>query len=89
MSAKILVADASPTIHKIVAMAFANEGIKVEGISKGEHVLEYMVDFQPDIVLADIHLPGINGYELSHQIKDMDRFASVRVILLTDRKSVV
>ncbi len=83
MSAKILVADASPTIHKIVAMAFANEGIKVEGISKGEHVLEYMVDFQPDIVLADIHLPGINGYELSHQIKDMDRFASVRVILLT------
>lgn len=83
MSAKILVADESPTIHKIVAMAFANEGIKVEGISKGEHVLEYMVDFRPDIVLADIHLPGINGYELSHQIKGMDRFASVRVILLT------
>jgi DNA-binding response OmpR family regulator len=83
MSAKILVADESPTIHKIVAMAFANEGIKVEGISKGEHVLEYMVDFQPDIVLADIHLPGVNGYELSRQIKGMDRFASVRVILLT------
>ena len=83
MSAKILVADESPTIHKIVAMAFQHEGIKVEGISKGEHVLEYMVDFQPDLVLADIHLPGINGYELSHQIKGMDRFASVRVILLT------
>ena len=83
MSAKILVADESPTIHKIVAMAFQHEGIKVEGISKGEHVLEYMVDFQPDIILADIHLPGINGYELSRQIKGMDRFASVRVILLT------
>lgn len=83
MSTKILVADESPTIHKIVAMAFQHEGIKVEGISKGENVLEYMVDFQPDIVLADIHLPGINGYELSHQIKGMDRFASVRVILLT------
>ncbi len=83
MSAKILVADESPTIHKIVAMAFQHEGIKVEGISKGEHVLEYMVDFQPDLVLADIHLPGINGYELSHQIKGMDRFAAVRVILLT------
>ncbi|MCZ6512319.1 MAG: response regulator [Nitrospinae bacterium] len=83
MKAKILVADESPTIHKIVAMAFENEGIKVEGISKGEHVLEYMVDFQPDIVLADIHLPGVSGYELSRQIKGMDRFASVRVILLT------
>jgi DNA-binding response OmpR family regulator len=83
MNAKILVADESPTIHKIVAMAFENEGMIVEGISKGEHVLEYMVGFKPDIVLADIHLPGLDGYQLSRQIKEMDRFSSVRVVLLT------
>ncbi|MDH5761404.1 MAG: response regulator [Nitrospinota bacterium] len=83
MNAKILVADESPTIHKIVAMAFENEGMIVEGISKGEHVLEYMVGFKPDIVLADIHLPGIDGYQLSRQIKEMERFSSVRVVLLT------
>ena len=46
-------------------MAFENEGMIVEGISKGEHVLEYMVGFKPDIVLADIHLPGLDGYQLS------------------------
>jgi CheY-like chemotaxis protein len=83
MSAKILVADESPTIHKIVAMAFEDEGITVEGISRGEHALEYMVEFQPDIVLADIHLPGTDGYELCRQIKDSSSFESVRVILLT------
>lgn len=83
MSAKILVADQSPTIHKIVAMAFEKEGMKVEGISKGEHVLEFMEEFRPDIVLADIHLPGIDGYELSQKIKNSDRFSAVRVILLT------
>ncbi len=83
MSAKILVADESPTIHKIVAMAFENEGMTVEGISRGEHVLEYMVDFQPDIVLADIHLPGLNGYQLSREIKDSEKFSSTRVVLLT------
>ena len=83
MSAKILVADESPTIHKIVAMAFEDEGITAEGINRGEHVLEYMVEFQPDIVLADIHLPGIDGYELCRQIKNSPSFGSVRVILLT------
>jgi CheY-like chemotaxis protein len=83
MSAKILVADESPTIHKIVAMAFEDEGITVEGISRGERVMEYMVEYQPDIVLADIHLPGIDGYELCRQIKNFSSFGGVRVILLT------
>jgi CheY-like chemotaxis protein len=83
MSAKILVADESPTIHKIVAMAFEGESITVEGISRGEHALEYMVEYQPNIVLADIHLPGIDGYELCRQIKNSPLFGSIRVILLT------
>ena len=83
MSAKILVADESPTIHKIVAMAFEEEGITVEGISRGEHVMEYMVEYQPNIVLADIHLPGIDGYELCRQIKNFSAFEGVQVILLT------
>ena len=83
MSAKILVADESPTIHKIVAMAFEDEGITVEGISRGEHVMEYMVEYKPDIVLADIHLPGIDGYELCRQIKNFSSFGDIRVILLT------
>lgn len=83
MNAKILVADESPTIHKIVAMAFEDEGITVEGISRGEHVLDYMWEFQPDIVLTDIHLPGVDGYELCRQIKNSPSFGAVRVILLT------
>lgn len=83
MNSKILVADESPTIHKIVAMAFEDEGFTVEGISRGEHVMEYMVEYQPHIVLADIHLPGIDGYELCRQIKEFPSFKGVRVILLT------
>lgn len=83
MSAKILVVDESPTIHKIVAMAFADEGITVEGIRRGDQALEYMTDYKPDIVLADIHLPGLDGYELCRQIKNSPKFGSVRVLLLT------
>ena len=83
MNAKLLVADESPTIHKIVAMAFEKDGLTVEGISRGEHVLEYMVEFKPDVVLADIHLPGLDGYQISGEIKKSEKFSSTRVILLT------
>lgn len=83
MSQKILVVDESPTIHKIVAMAFEGENIMVEGISRGEHALEFMVEYQPKIVLADIHLPGMDGYELCRQIKNSPLFGTTRVILLT------
>ena len=52
MIKKILVADNSVTIQKIVAMAFEQEGAVVEGISKGKDALDKMKTFEPDIVLA-------------------------------------
>ena len=55
MIKKILVADNSITIQKIVAMAFEHEDAVVEGISKGKDALDKMKTFKPDIVLADIN----------------------------------
>ncbi|PIQ96588.1 MAG: hypothetical protein COV67_08700 [Nitrospinae bacterium CG11_big_fil_rev_8_21_14_0_20_56_8] len=81
-SAKILVADDSITIQKIVAMAFENEEETVEGIGDGQKAFEKMSTFKPDVVLADVEMPGLNGYELSRKIKESAEFASTRVLLL-------
>ena len=54
MTAKILVADDSITIQKIVAMAFENEDAIVEGIGNGEEALDRLKTFKADVVLADI-----------------------------------
>lgn len=82
MIKKILVADNSITIQKIVAMAFEHEDIVVEGISKGKDAFDKMKTFKPDIVLADIDMRDLTGFELSKKIKNDPTFNSTKVLLL-------
>ncbi|HAX45311.1 MAG TPA: response regulator [Nitrospina sp.] len=82
MAKKILVADDSITIQKVVAMAFEKEDAVVEGISNGKEAFDKMSDFQPDIVLADVDMPGLTGFELSKKIKADPSFHSTKVLLL-------
>ncbi|MEC7786001.1 MAG: response regulator [Nitrospinota bacterium] len=82
MTLRILVADDSITIQKIVAMAFANEDVEVEGIGNGKEAFDKIPDFKPDIVLADVDMPGLNGFELSQKIKSTPDLASIKVLLL-------
>ncbi|OGW25272.1 MAG: hypothetical protein A3K09_02225 [Nitrospinae bacterium RIFCSPLOWO2_12_FULL_47_7] len=83
MKAKILVADDSVTIQKIVAMSFENEDIGVVGVNNGKQAFEKMYEVRPDIVLADTDMPGLTGYQLSKKIKESKEFSSVKVLLLT------
>ncbi len=82
MNNKILVADDSITIQKIVAMAFEKENVTVEGKSDGQTAFDFLAEFQPNIVLADIDMPEINGFELSKKIKDSEELSSIKVLLL-------
>ena len=82
MAKKILVADGSITIQKIVAMAFEREDTIVEGTSSGKDALDRMENFRPDIVLADVDMPGLTGFELSKKIKNNPKFNSTKVLLL-------
>ena len=82
MTKKILVADHSVTIQKIVAMAFEKEDAVVNGVSNGKDALNKMKKFQPDIVLADIDMPGLTGFELSKKIKNNPKFKSTKILLL-------
>ena len=82
MTIRILVADDSITIQKIVAMAFENEDAEVEGIGDGQEAFDKVPDFKPDIVLADVDMPGLDGFELCQKIKGNPEFAKIKVLLL-------
>jgi CheY-like chemotaxis protein len=82
MKKKILVADHSVTIQKIVAMAFENENAVVEAVSKGKDALDRMQTFKPDILLADIDMPDLTGFELSNKIKNDPKFIPTKILLL-------
>ncbi len=83
MTLKVLIADDSPTIQKIVTLAFGCEDATVECASDGETALDVIRAFHPDVVLADIVMPGYSGYELCQRVKEDPALAHIPVVMLT------
>jgi CheY-like chemotaxis protein len=82
MASRLLVADDSATIQKIISMAFENEDVEVEGVGDGQEAFDRIAGFNPDIVLADVDMPGLDGFELSAKIKESPETSGVKVLLL-------
>jgi CheY-like chemotaxis protein len=79
---KLLLADDSITIQKVVDLTFADEGVSVLCVSDGREAIERLAEFNPDIVLADVFMPEMNGYEVCEYIKQSNRFKHIPVMLL-------
>jgi CheY-like chemotaxis protein len=79
---KLLLADDSVTIQKVINLTFSDEGIEVTTVGNGELAISKLDELQPDIVLADIFMPGRSGYEVCEHIKRDERFRHIPVLLL-------
>jgi CheY-like chemotaxis protein len=79
---KLLLADDSITIQKVVDLTFADEGMQVTTVSSGARAIEKLEEVSPDIVLVDIFMPGMNGYQVCEHIKRDERFRHIPVMLL-------
>jgi CheY-like chemotaxis protein len=79
----LLLADDSATIQRIVELTFASEDISVVAFSDGDHAIASLDRSIPDIVLADVGMPGRSGYEVSRYIKNSPPLRHIPVLLLT------
>lgn len=79
---KLLLADDSATIRKVVEMTFADEGVDVATVADGPSAMEKFVEIQPDIVLVDTTLAGTNGYQICEMIKQDATTRHIPVLLL-------
>jgi len=82
MARKLLLADDSITIQKVVELVLAEEGFDIKAASNGEEALAAVGQFGPDVVLADIDMPKMNGYQLCDRIKANPDTRGIPVILL-------
>lgn len=80
--AKVLLADDSVTIQKVVEIVLKEKGFEVRAVNTGEDALIALDSYTPDIVLADIQMPGISGYQLTEQIRQHPQTRDLPVILL-------
>ena len=82
MPYRLLLADDSPTIQKVVELLLSPENFEIKSVNDGEEALKTIDSFRPDIVLADIDMPSINGYQLCERIKKNPSTSTIPVILL-------
>lgn len=79
---KLLLADDSVTIQKVVNLTFADEGIEVISVGDGDTAWEKFVEVSPDLVMADVNMPGLTGYQLCEKIRESGANSQTPVILL-------
>lgn len=79
---KLLLADDSITIRKVVELTFAEEGIDVFAVGDGEAAMARFVEVQPDIVLVDVNMPEPTGYHICEMIKQDESTKNIPVLLL-------
>src|SRR5512145_1841474 len=85
MPVKILLADKSITIQKVVEMLFSGKEYEVTCVSDGETAMNEVARSAPDVVLADVDLPRIDGYTFAAQIHQRPDLAQTPVILMLSR----
>lgn len=80
---KVLVIDDSKTIRRTAEMLLKNLGCEVITASDGFDALARIVDHQPQIILVDIMMPRLDGYQVCALLKNHSRFKSIPVIMLS------
>ena len=79
---KLLLADDSVTIQKVVDLTFADEGVEVVAFGNGRAAIDNIEEVAPDVVLADVFMPLMNGYEVCKYIKENEKLKHIPVMLL-------
>lgn len=83
MTHRILIVDDEPNIVLSLEFLMEQSGFDVAVARDGEEALAQMASFRPDLVLLDVMLPRLNGYEVCQQIRATPDWARVKVLMLS------
>jgi len=84
---KILIVEDEESLLKLESILLTSKGYQVEGVADGRAALEAIKNHAPDLVLLDIMLPEIDGFEVCRRIKEDPATKHIPVIMLTAKKS--
>jgi twitching motility two-component system response regulator PilG len=84
---KILIVEDEESLLKLESILLTSRGYEVVGAADGVAALEQVVSTRPDLVILDIMLPEIDGFEVCRRIKQNPETAHIPVMMLTAKKS--
>ena len=84
---RILIVEDEESLLKLESILLTSRGYEVKGVTDGQAALDAVASSKPDLVLLDIMLPVIDGFEVCRQIKSSEATRHIPVIMLTAKKS--
>jgi CheY-like chemotaxis protein len=86
MGSKILVADDSPTVRHLIQKFLDGEGYEIVTTSDSADVVDLIDEINPDLVISDIMMPGMDGYTFLRHIRKEKTWESLPVIIMSTKK---
>ena len=83
MNKKILIVDDEPNIVISLEFLMRREGFEVTVAQDGEEALRRIAEEQPDLVLLDVMMPKINGFDVCARLRENPALADMRIVMLT------
>ncbi len=81
----VMVVDDSLTVRKITGRLLAREGYHVITAKDGVDALEQLIDLVPDVMLVDIEMPRMDGFDLTRNVRADERLREIPIIMITSR----
>jgi len=81
----VMVVDDSLTVRKITGRLLAREGYQVILAKDGVEALEHLLDVIPDVMIVDIEMPRMDGFDLTRNIRADDHLKAIPIIMITSR----
>jgi len=82
---RVVIADDDPDIRRLVEMTVTNAGCDVTVASDGEEALERVRETKPDLIILDVLMPRMDGWEVARALKSDPATRDVPVMFLTSR----
>ncbi len=84
---RILVADDQPTLRRVVRKHLVGQGFDVVEAADGEEVLRKVAEFSPDLLVLDVMMPGMDGFQVLERLQAVPGTMNIPVVFLTARAS--
>ncbi len=86
VSARVLIADDDPTVTALVSHTLSGFNMEHLATADGADVLRASVEFKPDVIVMDVNMPNVGGFDALTLLKSDDRTKHIPVVLLTARQ---
>jgi DNA-binding response OmpR family regulator len=83
MAKKILIADDEPNIVVSLEFLMKQKGYVVKIVGNGEEALDAVGEFGPDLILLDVMMPRMSGYDLCQRIRENPAWHAIKIVMLS------